>query len=131
MIVVPLPGASWPELSQFALTWDGYNINGGFSAAMDVGKAHFDHWARTGDAGTDLATLRTALFTEQRLIRWADHGRASEPTERAYIDAILTAIHHITGGTIDEPFEGPAWVSEAPGDERPRTPSQARRAAPR
>jgi hypothetical protein len=58
-------------------------------------------WRETGALPDDLSLLRSFLFFEQRRYRHFD----GEPKgrSRAYIDALLTAIAELSGGTVPDP----------------------------
>ncbi|MBS1846838.1 MAG: hypothetical protein JST73_01035 [Actinobacteria bacterium] len=98
VIVVPPADAPFHEIWEFALTWNAYMRHG---SAESVGE--FANRIR-GDffAGLplpeDLASLRTALFFEQRRA----HHFASPLRDgtRRYVIALLEKIRGLTGGQI-------------------------------
>jgi hypothetical protein len=87
---VPVPGADWPEVNQFALSFDGYAYRGdqlGGWANQAVKR-----FQRSGTPSRALALpdLRALLFFVQR--RFHHFGTSPDDGDRAYIDALLMAI---------------------------------------
>ena len=85
--LVPPAAAPWPEVFEFALSFDGYSL------WVDVGayaNATSQNWYARGVLPNDLDSLRACLFFEQRRYRHFD----TEPggSDATYIRALLNAI---------------------------------------
>jgi hypothetical protein len=103
-IVVPAPEDFWfPFVNLFALTYNAYEREGGFEVVAQHAREVREGWNEGSDLPESLTELRSALFFEQRFWR----NNQSEPREenRRYIDALLVAIHKLTGGTISGPAD--------------------------
>ena len=86
---VPQPGAPWwPDVSAFALTFNGYVYLDGLRPCAAVSESVRDrHLAsRTLSGGLSLNLLRVCLFFEQRCNREAEE--IEDPALRAYVDAL-------------------------------------------
>jgi hypothetical protein len=81
---IPQEDASWGEVGEFALTYDGYTACGSFEACAAIANAQLH--------GT-LAELRTCLFFEQR--RWRHFGEKPDAESMAYIQGLVTQIRNI------------------------------------
>ena len=108
MILVPGPDAPWwPEISDFALTYDAYARVGDFdkvaAKAERVARRHIEGKPLPGD----LDRLRTALFFEQRRWRHLDGNPLDDPGAAAYIRALMAKIAELSGGSIDEEPDSP------------------------
>jgi hypothetical protein len=68
---IPLPDASWNEILNFALTFDGYEYWGSFERCAAVAEAR--------SPGT-ITGLRTCLFHEQRCWRNGDEAPPNKKT---------------------------------------------------
>ena len=80
---IPPTGASYDEIIEFALTYDGYEAFGGFEAlsALANSRTH-----RTLDEA------RGCLFFEQR--RYRHFGEDPDEESMAYIETLLDFIRH-------------------------------------
>lgn len=81
MIDIPNPDASWREIAEFALTFNGYEVWGSFEKCAEIANA------KRQDSLTD---LRTCLFFEQR--RWRHFGEDPDGEAMAYIRALVEKI---------------------------------------
>lgn len=70
---IPASDASWDEINEFALTFDGYRACGSFTRCAEVAEAPDE---------TSLSELRASLFFEQRRWRHFGHGPDDEALER-------------------------------------------------
>ena len=82
---IPQPDASWTEILDFALTFDGYEYWGSFERCAEI--------AATRDHGT-ITGLRTCLFFEQRLWR---NGNEMPPNKKTlkYWQSLVKKIHKL------------------------------------
>jgi len=78
---IPNPDASWDEIGEFALTFDGYNVWGSFDKCAEIANA------RKHESLTD---LRTCLFFEQR--RWRHFGENPDEETMIYIRGMVEKI---------------------------------------
>lgn len=78
---IPIPDASWDEIEEFALTFDGYNVWGSFDICAEIANA------RRHESLTD---LRTCLFFEQR--RWRHFGENPDEKTMDYIRGLVEEI---------------------------------------
>jgi len=78
---VPPPDADWGQITEFALTFDGYEHHGSFDKCAAIANARQD---RT------LSELRTCLFFEQR--RYHHTGENSDDKAMAYIRTVIEKI---------------------------------------
>jgi hypothetical protein len=78
---IPIPDASWDEIEEFALTFDGYNVWGSFDKCAEIANA------RRHESLTD---LRTCLFFEQR--RWRHFGENPDEKTMDYIRGLVEEI---------------------------------------
>jgi hypothetical protein len=89
--IIPAPGAPWfPDINEFALTFDAYQALGGFDAVGDLANRVADDWHQTGRLPEDLVELRSCLFFEQRRYHHFGHGPSEE--DMPYLWALLEAI---------------------------------------
>ena len=80
---IPTPEASWGELGEFALTFDGYSVWGSFDKCAEIANA------RRRESLTD---LRTCLFFEQR--RWRHFGESPDAEAMMYIRGLVEKIRN-------------------------------------
>ncbi len=121
--MVPARSASWHEIEEFALAYDGYAY---WSDVAELALRGIRAWARDRTLPSSLDELRGCLFYEQR--RWhhfgeEPHGRATE-----YVWALLDAVR----SSVSRPPEHPAAMAPAsagPTLVRAPTPAPARLAA--
>lgn len=78
---IPLPSATWEEISVFALTFDGYRENGSNEKCAEIANERRHN---------SLSDLRTCLFFEQR--RWHHFGDDPDAEAMAYIKSLLRQI---------------------------------------
>jgi hypothetical protein len=103
-IAVPDENALWwPDVSDFALTYNAYDRNGGFEGAAKVGHGALKTWERSGDLPDDLDIARAALFFEQRRYRHLDCQPEGE-SER-YIRSLLGRIAELSDGAVLGPSD--------------------------
>jgi len=69
---VPDITAGWPEIAEFALTFDGYEYTGGQSGCASLAEWMRDDWRDMHQLLAHPSELRAALFYEQRRGRWTD-----------------------------------------------------------
>jgi hypothetical protein len=87
-IRVPPADTLWgPEVIEFAVSYNGYDRHGGTDVVATVANGVAAAWHATGQLEADLATLRCALFFEQRRAHHTDQ----EP-DPGYLAALLSAI---------------------------------------
>lgn len=85
---LPACGAGWNDISEFALTFNGYRELGSFDQCAEIANA------RRHDSLTD---LRTCLFFEQRRFRHC--GEEPDEDDIQYIHALIEKIrHHVAQG---------------------------------
>src|ERR1039458_4616917 len=69
-IEVPGPESSWwPDINEFALTYNAYSRHGGFDHVASVGNHVRQDWEKDKSLPTDFEICRTSLFFEQRRFR--------------------------------------------------------------
>lgn len=76
---IPPIGSGWLWVWRFASAYDGYTTVGSFEAIAEIGHRVLATWSANGTVPEDLATLRTALFFEQR--RYHHFGSDPSPLE--------------------------------------------------
>lgn len=81
---IPNPDANLGEISEFALTFDGYNVWGSFEKCAEI--------ANSRNHGS-LTNLRTCLFFEQR--RWHHFGKYPNDDSMAYIRSLIEKIRNM------------------------------------
>jgi hypothetical protein len=129
---VPPPGAPWwPDVSAFALTFNGYVYLGGLRACAAVSELVRDRHLASARlvGGLGLNLLRVCLFFEQRCNREVEE--IEDPALRAYVDALLEKIAARAGsspvragyGVERRAFEV-IWAEELASGRHPRRLSQ-------
>ncbi|MGC1780175.1 MAG: hypothetical protein WBB34_19745 [Xanthobacteraceae bacterium] len=78
---IPGENATWQEIGQFALTFDGYAEWGSLERCAEIAN---------GRRNETLAELRTCLFFEQR--RWNHFGHSPDAKTMEYIQGLLAAM---------------------------------------
>ena len=78
---IPNPDASWDEIGEFALTFDGYNVWGSFDKCAEIANA---------SKHESLTDLRTCQFFEQR--RWRHFGENPDEETMIYIREMVEKI---------------------------------------
>ena len=81
---IPNPDANWGEISEFALTFDGYNVWGSFDKCAEIANSR-NH--------ESLTNLRTCLFFEQR--RWHHFGKYPNDESMVYIRNLIEKIRNM------------------------------------
>ena len=115
---VPAPGsASWTEVAEFALTFDGHQYRG--RGLGEWANGHVDRFGRTGslEPGVPLPDLRALLFFERRRVA-PPRGDAQGPAAR-YVDALLAAIRVMPGATVMRPLGPPSHRTGSVIDDEP------------
>lgn len=115
---VPSPGGPWREISEFALTINGYT-DPAFEGTAGVGSvANVAHaqWRESRELPEDLMVLRGCLFFEQRRagkytlfdpwVEW-DSPNPSCGDWIDYIQALVRKIRLLSGGTVE--IRNPNW----------------------
>lgn len=87
---IPSPDAKWESISQFALSFNGYQYWGKALECIEVGDRCAEIYLAEGILPKSLAELRAGLLVERN--RWRRYG--AEPSEEAiaYMQAILESI---------------------------------------
>lgn len=87
---IPQPDAKWEGISQFALSFNGYQYWGNVRECIEVGDRCAEAYLAEGILPSDLAELRAGLLVERN--RWRRYG--AEPSEEAmaYMRAIVEGI---------------------------------------
>jgi hypothetical protein len=80
---IPSADASWEEIGEFALTFDGYEVWGSFERCAEIANAKRQE---------SLTDLRTCLFFEQR--RWRHFGEEPDEEAIAYIRGLVAKIRN-------------------------------------
>lgn len=81
---VPPPDADWAAISTFALSFDGYAVQGSFERCAEIANAR---------RSESLNDLRTCLFFEQR--RWRHFGETPDAEAIIYIRGIVEQIRQL------------------------------------
>jgi hypothetical protein len=87
---VPAVDATWGEIAEFALCFDGYEYKDGNERLKGFANEAFARWERSKELPDDLDDLRSALFGEQRRHKWTD--MEGDHDHMPYIRALITAI---------------------------------------
>jgi len=90
------PAVSFPELWEFALTYDGYGLHG--DDVGKIGNDSLDLWKTQGRLPDELDRARCALFFEQR--RWHHFGEHPDHGTLRYLAALLGRIREVSGGRV-------------------------------
>ena len=95
---VPGPDAAWyPDISEFAFSYDAYTAVGGFGPVADLANKAAEEWQTSRVLPRSFNDLRACLFFEQR--RWHHFGQ--DPSDDSgsddwqYIQALVTAIREM------------------------------------
>jgi len=100
-ITVPGPDAAWfPEVNEFALTWNAYDRIGDLSKVSRIAKKVNQAVDDGQLAKVSIADLRTTLFFYQR----RTHHNDVEPSKRR-VHAVLSELIAKTGGTVPGPAD--------------------------
>jgi hypothetical protein len=87
---VPPPGAAWPKVAAFALSFDGYACRGQELGRWANGIVRAFHRKGALGQALSLADLRALLYFEQRCFH--HFGTSPDGRDRTCIDALLVAI---------------------------------------
>ncbi len=87
---IPAPDANWGDISEFALSFDGYAHWGTFEKCAEIGNLSKEKYDDQGTLPASLIELRTCLFFEQR--RFHHFGECPEGQDLTYIRALVAAI---------------------------------------
>ena len=85
---IPTPDMNWWEISEFALTFDGYGYRG--KNCGEFANETLEAWRKTGQIPDSLSELRCCLFFEQR--RYHHFGDSPEGKDLDYVKSLLSAI---------------------------------------
>jgi hypothetical protein len=109
-----LQSHDWPAIWLFALTTDGYARLGSFEAVAQLGNAAAAAFEERGAVPQDLATLRLALFFEQRRYRHFDESPSGTAARyvRALVRAIGDAVAHAHSAEPPDTAAGAAEVKQ-------------------
>lgn len=75
---LPGPNATWSEIAEFALRFNGYEVHGSLERCAEIANS------RKHDSVTD---LRTCLFFEQR--RWRHFGESPDAEAMQYLRTVI------------------------------------------
>ena len=81
---LPDASASWTEIGEFALSYNGFKAQGSFEACAKIANE---------ERQDTLSDLRTCLFFEQR--RWQHYGDEPDDEAMAYIRSLVEQIRAI------------------------------------
>ena len=87
---------SFPELWQFALTYDGYGLHG--EDAGKIANDSLDLWKTKGRLPDELDRARCALFFEQR--RWHHFGEHPDDGTLRHLAALRGRIRELSRGRV-------------------------------
>ena len=97
---IPTPNMSWWEISEFALTFDGYGYWDGTGAFGKFANEAQENWKQSGKLPASLSELRSCLFFEQR--RFHHFGMPPDGEDLDYSKALLRAIREkVEQGALD------------------------------
>ena len=103
-IRVPSDDAPWlPILSDFALSYNGFERFGSARALGAVANAAVTAFHADGSLPEDLATARGCLFFEQRRFSHLEADPDAEEVTRRYVVALLARIRELSGGQLPGP----------------------------
>ena len=101
VLTVPVPDASWfPEVNNFALTWNAYDRIGDLGKVSRIAKKVNQAVDDGQLAKVSVDDLRTTLFFYQR----RTHHNDTEPPKRR-VRVVLTELIAKTGGTVPGPAD--------------------------
>ena len=98
---IPAPDAGWTQIGAFALGFDGYAFHGSFEACGEIANHWQDAYQGNQALPSDLVTLRTCLFFEQR--RWRHYGYEPDQDAMGYLSALLARLRELAsqGGGLE------------------------------
>jgi hypothetical protein len=103
---LPVPPAGspfFPDINEFALTYNAYSRVSGVRTAAQIGNGARARYRNDGSFPDDLDELRAALFFEQR--RYHHFGEGPDGADLDYIQALVGAIRRISGGAVPGPAD--------------------------
>lgn len=107
---ISIPGDDdpwWGVVDRFAMTFDAYERVGSFNKVSRIANLARTRFDETGTLPNEVDRLRTCLFFEQRRWRHLDDDLYTHPSNKAYIQAILSKLRMLTGGFVEGP--GDRW----------------------
>ena len=103
-IEVPGPDARWwTEISDFALTYNGYDRGADVDSLAGIDKQVRQTWDDDATLSNDLEICRAVLFFEQRRFRHLDAEPAGD--DNRFVRAILGQIRNLSGGQVLGPAD--------------------------
>jgi hypothetical protein len=103
-IPVPPEGAPFfPDINEFALTYNAYSRVGGARTVAQIGNGARARYRNDGTFPDDLDELRAALFFEQR--RYHHFGEGPDGADLEYIENLVGAIRRISGVAVPGPAD--------------------------
>jgi hypothetical protein len=103
-IPVPPEGSPFfPDINEFALTYNAYSRVSGVRTAAQIGNGARARYRNDGSFPDDLDELRAALFFEQR--RYHHFGEGPDGADLDYIQALVGAIRRVSGGAVPGPAD--------------------------
>lgn len=88
----------FPDIAEFALTFDGYR-DCGFELCARIERDAFDAFRKSGNLPDSLTALRRCLFFERRSLR--DSYSGPSPEDLRYAHALVEAIRErVESGTL-------------------------------
>lgn len=100
MIEVPDPESPMNEIMRFALSFDGYTLNGDVGSTnkcAELANAAKYTWYQSGELPFTLHELRSCLFFENRRIHFGGDG----PDTYVYMRLLVARIRQLSGGTVE------------------------------
>jgi len=100
MIDVPDHESSLDEILRFALSFDGYTLNGdidGTTKCAELANAAEFAWHQSGELPSTLHELRSCLSFEQR----REHFGGDGPDTYVYMRLLVARISELSGGTVE------------------------------
>lgn len=100
MIAVPSDDEFLADISHFALSYDGYALNGdrdGTSNCARLANTALNTWHHSGTLPESLHDLRSCLFFEQRRLHFGSDGH--ETIE--YMLKLVQRIREVAGGHVE------------------------------
>ncbi len=108
MIAVPGPEDPWWGVGdRFALTYDAYRRVGSFDQVARVANQARDAFDVRGEVPDTIDGVRSCLFFEQRRWRHFDKDPFADLATKVYLQALLSRLRELTGGTLEGPSDDP------------------------
>jgi len=92
---IPPGTADWGQINEFALTFDGYERWGSFDTCAEIANEIAERYRADGLPATDLDSIRTCLFFEQR--RWRHFAEDPDDETMRYLHKLLAHMREIIG----------------------------------